>query len=174
MQLNLGLKFFPLPTLSYAHYYLIVMILMGIAAKRGLKCWSHEVNYFTLERICSRYYSILVFCFCGIQTKIASQPQRDFPNSTFMTSVTRSWPKRSEISTKKNSQSSLYLKKVTLSKQPKKLPNIWATLEKIIVTKNFQKSPNLVTLVMIPLPRFSGYTQKETYGEFESLERYSL
>ena len=116
MQLNLGLKFFPLPTLSYAHYYLIVMILMGIAAKRGLKCWSHEVNYFTLERICSRYYSILVFCFCGIQTKIASQPQRDFPNSTFMTSVTRSWPKRSEISTKKNSQSSLYLKKVTLSK----------------------------------------------------------
>ena len=35
-----------------------------------------------------------------------------------------------------------------LSKDHKKLLNIWATLVKECVTKNFQKSPNPVTLIM--------------------------
>ena len=29
---------------------------------------------------------------------------------------------------------------------PQKWPNIWATFEREFVTKNFQKSPNLITL----------------------------
>ena len=44
-----------------------------------------------------------------------------------------------------------------LSKDHKKLLNIWATLVKECVTKNFQKSPNPVTLMMaIYLPKDIG------------------
>ena len=41
------------------------------------------------------------------------------------------------------------LEKWWLSKELQKSTNIWATFERKYVTKNFQKSPNLVTLFLI-------------------------
>ena len=47
----------------------------------------------------------------------------------------------------KISHSWFYFKKICFSKEPKKSQYIWATFGRKIVVKNFQKWPNLVTLV---------------------------
>ena len=47
-------------------------------------------------------------------------------------------------------------KRPGLAHLKKESPNIWATIQRNIFAKNFQKSPNLVTLVtnalILPLP----------------------
>ena len=75
-----------------------------------------------------------------------------FPKSFLLlraaASVTRLWIKKVAIfykSAQKCNHSHFHFK-IDVFKMSQMPPNIWATFERKFATKNFQKSPNLVTL----------------------------
>ena len=74
--------------------------------------------------------------------------------------------KSSPISTKRCQKNSnrRFCFKSAIFKMAKKPPNIWATFERKFTTKNFQKSPNMVTLVLSFLFIVCSKVSTEMYG----------